>query len=145
MKKKITLFEQIREVDENNNEFWGARKLAKALDYSDFRNFLAVIEKAKEACEKSGQLVQNHIGEINEMISIGSGAYREIESLKLSRYARYLIVQKANKTHFEIGVKVRKAIAEIGGKMPENLPAEISIKAIEKKENKKLNLPKKSK
>lgn len=120
IEKNITLFEQIREVDEDNNEFWGARKLAKALDYSDFRNFLAVIEKAKEACEKSGQPIQNHIGEINEMVSIGSGAYREMESLK-------------------------QVIAEIGGKMPENLPAEISIKAIEKKENKKLNLPKKSK
>jgi DNA-damage-inducible protein D len=94
MKKKITLFERIREVDENNNEFWGARKLAKALDYSDFRNFLAVIEKAKEACEKSGQPIQNHIGEINEMVSIGSGAYREIESLKLSRYACYSIYLK---------------------------------------------------
>jgi DNA-damage-inducible protein D len=51
--------------------------------------------------------------------------------------------QNANKTHYEIGKKVRKTIEEIGGTMPENLPSESSIKNIEQKEKKKLNPPKK--
>ena len=41
-KKAQTIFEQIRQVDENGNEYWGARQLAKALDYADFRSFLSV-------------------------------------------------------------------------------------------------------
>ncbi len=91
-----SLFEQIKQTDENGNEFWGARALAKALDYTDFRNFLSVIEKAKEACLNSGQQVKDHIVEFNELVAIGSGAKRPTQSYKLSRYACYLIVQNAD-------------------------------------------------
>jgi DNA-damage-inducible protein D len=97
-KKPETIFEQIRQVDEYGNEYWGARQLAKALDYTDFRNFLSVIGKAKEACKNSGHEVENHIVDFNEMVPIGSGAQREMESYKLSRYACYLIVQNADPT-----------------------------------------------
>ncbi len=96
MKNKTSLFEQIREVDKNGNEFWGARKLAKALEYTDFRNFLTVIGKAKEACKNSGQLVENHLVDFNEEINHGKGAKQEYPSVKLSRYACYLIVQNAD-------------------------------------------------
>ncbi|GEM55354.1 DNA damage-inducible protein D [Flavobacterium branchiophilum NBRC 15030 = ATCC 35035] len=91
-----TIFEQIKEIDDNGNEYWGARKLSKVLEYSDFRNFQGVINKAKEACENSGELIENHLVDFNEMVSIGSGAKREMESTKLSRYACYLIVQNAD-------------------------------------------------
>lgn len=101
MSKELTnphnnLFEQIRQIDENGNEFWMARKLSKVLEYTDFRNFSSVISKAIEACNNSGQLVENHIVEANEMVAIGSGAERLMPSYKLSRYACYLIVQNAN-------------------------------------------------
>ena len=95
-KKGQNVFEEIRHVDENGNEYWGARQLAKALDYSDFRNFLAVINKAKDACKNSGHLVGDHLVDFTEMVAIGSGAQREMESIKLSRYACYLIVQNAD-------------------------------------------------
>lgn len=91
-----TIFEQIRQVDDNGNEFWTARQLGKVLDYTDFRNFTAVIAKAKEACRNSGQVVENHIVDFNEMVPIGSGAERETQSFRLSRYACYLIVQNAD-------------------------------------------------
>lgn len=90
------LFEQIKNTDENGNEFWMARQLSKALEYTDFRNFNGVIEKAKEACKNSDQAVENHIVEANEMVAIGSGAERLLPSYKLSRYACYLIVQNAD-------------------------------------------------
>ena len=95
-KQGLSVFEQIRQIDSNKNEFWGARQLAKALEYTDFRNFLSVISKAKEACKNSGQPIKNHLVDFNEMVPIGSGAYREMESVKLSRYACYLIVQNAD-------------------------------------------------
>lgn len=101
MAKEITqktnpVFEQLKQIDANGNEFWTARTLAKTLDYTDFRNFISVIEKAKEACSNSGQLPENHLVEFNEMVTIGSGAKRQLPSYKLSRYACYLIVQNAD-------------------------------------------------
>ena len=91
-----TIFEQIRQVDEMGNEFWSARQIAKVLDYAEFRNFIPVIERAKEACINSGQLIENHFVALHEMVAIGSGANREMEGIKLSRYACYLIVQNAD-------------------------------------------------
>jgi DNA-damage-inducible protein D len=91
-----SIFEQLKEVDENGNEFWSARKLSKALDYNEFRNFTPVIKKAKKACESSGQAIENHFVDMHEMVNIGSKAKREMESIKLSRYACYLIVQNAD-------------------------------------------------
>lgn len=284
MKREIqnttnTIFEQIKEIDENGNEFWGARKLSKILEYSEFRHFLPVIERAKEACSNSDQPLQDHFEDYLEMVPIGSGAERKMESVKLSRFACYLIVQNAdpskevvaqgqtyfaiqtrlqeiqqmddysrlsteeekrlflrnelkkhnlqlaeaakdagviqpvdyaifqnhgymglygglgakeihtrkglkksqqildhmgstelaanlfratqtedklkrdkikgktnaNKTHFEVGKKVRQTIKDLGGTMPENLPVEESIKKIENVESKKIAAPKKKK
>jgi DNA-damage-inducible protein D len=96
IKQGNSLFEQIKQIDENGNEFWYARQLAKVLEYTDFRNFTGVIKKAKEACVNSGQEVSNHSVEANEMVSIGSGAEREMPSFKFSRYFCYLIVQNAD-------------------------------------------------
>lgn len=95
-KPKASLFEHIRNTDENGNEYWMARQLSKVLDYTDFRNFNGVIEKAWKACKNSGNDPKDHIVEANEMVTIGSGAEREMPSYKLSRYACYLIVQNAD-------------------------------------------------
>jgi DNA-damage-inducible protein D len=281
IKQGNSIFEQIKQIDENGNEFWYARQLAKVLEYADFsRNFIGVINKAKLACANSGQKVSEHIVETNEVLEAGQGAKHTYPSFKLSRYFCYLIVQnadpgkevvamgqtyfavqtrlqeiqgleayqklsteeekrlflrnelakhntqlaaaakdagviepidyaifqnhgyqglyggldakgihhkkglkksqqildhmgstelaanlfratqteeklkreqikgkqKANQTHFEVGKKVRKTIQELGGTMPENLPAPESIKKLEKKtETPKLKLPKKNK
>lgn len=91
-----TIFGEIRETDKNGNEFWMARKLSKILEYAEFRNFLPVIEWAKEACRNSKQIVENHFVDYHEMVSIGSGTERKMESIKLSRYACYLVVQNAD-------------------------------------------------
>jgi hypothetical protein len=91
-----TIFEKIKEIDENGNEFWGARKLSKIIEYSEFRHFLPVIERAKEACKNSNQSIEDHLEDYLEMVPIGSGAERKVESIKLSRFACYLIVQNAD-------------------------------------------------
>jgi DNA-damage-inducible protein D len=65
-------FENIKQIDEKGNEFWYARTLSKILGYTDFRNFVKVIEKAKEACVNSGHDVLDHVVEVNEMVGIGS-------------------------------------------------------------------------
>lgn len=95
-KKTMTLFESIKHVDENGVEYWTSRSLWKILEYTEYRHFLPVVEKAKIACENSGQRIEDHFEDINEMVAIGSGALRPIDSIKLSRYACYLIVQNAD-------------------------------------------------
>lgn len=94
--QNLSLFEKIKQTDENGNEFWMARQLGKVLEYTDFRNFSSVIARAREACKNSGQPIENHIVDANEMVAIGSGAERVMASYKLSRYACYLIVQNAD-------------------------------------------------
>ncbi len=95
-KKTQTTFEQIKRTDENGNEFWTSRDLSKVLEYSEYRHFKPVIEKAKQACKKSNQKTENHFEDILEMVEIGSRAKRKTDSVKLSRYASYLIVQNAD-------------------------------------------------
>ena len=89
-------FEGIKHTDEQGNEFWLARQLAKVLEYSQYRHFLPVMERAREACRNSGQAVADHMEDILTMVDIGSGARREVEDVRLSRYACYLIVQNGD-------------------------------------------------
>jgi DNA-damage-inducible protein D len=89
-------FERIKRVSSTGAEFWSARELARALEYLNFRNFQPVIEKAKEACARSGHAVADHFAEMRNMVGIGSGAQRELEDWALSRYACYLVIQNAD-------------------------------------------------
>jgi DNA-damage-inducible protein D len=89
-------FERIKRVNQSGAEFWSARELARVLEYTDFRNFTAVIAKAREACGNSGHAVSDHFVDITEMVGIGSGAQRPIEDWALSRYGCYLVIQNAD-------------------------------------------------
>lgn len=93
---KKSLFEHIKKLDENGHEYWSARDLSKALEYSEYRHFLPVLERAKEACANSDQEVSHHFEDMLEMIKIGKTAKRQVESVRLSRYACYVIVQNAD-------------------------------------------------
>ena len=95
-KKATATFESIKKIDENGVEYWLSRDLAKILEYADYRNFITVVNKAKEACSNSGNDVLDHFGDITEMVTIGSGAQRSIDTIKLTRYACYLTVQNAD-------------------------------------------------
>lgn len=92
----LTEFDDIKHLSKNGVEFWLARDLQNILQYNEWRNFVKVINKAKIACEKSGNVIENHFVDANKMVLIGSGTEREIEDIKLSRYACYLIVQNAD-------------------------------------------------
>lgn len=95
-KNGLSIFERIRKTDNDGNEYWSARDMAKALEYSEYRHFLPVIARAKEACKNSGQSIEDHFEDVLEMVNIGSNAERPVDSIKLSRYACYLIVQNAD-------------------------------------------------
>ena len=60
-------FESIKHLDDYGNEYWYARELSKALEYSDWRNFLKVLNKAKVACKNSGLNVDEQLVEVNKL------------------------------------------------------------------------------
>ena len=77
-------------------EFWRARELQELLGYTEWRNFLAVVSKAKLACENAGQAVADHFVDVNKMIDLAKGAQREVDDLALTRYACYLVAQNGD-------------------------------------------------
>lgn len=89
-------FESLKQEEEDGCEFWSARKLAKVLEYSEYRHFLPVIGRAKEACKNSGHNIVDHFEDILDMIEVGKGGQRQVGDVKLSRYACYLIVQNGD-------------------------------------------------
>ena len=156
-KKQYKYFDDIKHIDENGMEFWYARELAEVLDYAEWRNFLKVIKRSMIACDNSGNNTLDHFVEVDKMVEIGSKTKRKIKDYELTRYACYLIMQNGDprkeiialgQTYFavqtygqevEVGRKVRKAIKNIGGTMPEDLPTpQRSIQAIEREHMRRL-------
>ena len=87
-----TTFENIKHIDEYGNEYWKARELMNALEYSKWSNFISVIDKAKIACELSSKNIMEHFADVGKLSKRANNAVVEIKDYKLSRYACYLIV-----------------------------------------------------
>ena len=100
MEKKMIInyknkFDEIRH-EENEVEFWYARELMHLLGYSKWQNFENVLSKAEVACANNGITVENHFAETSKMVTLGSGANREVEDYMLTRYACYLIAENGD-------------------------------------------------
>jgi len=89
-------FESRAKQTENGVEFWLARDLQRLLGYEQWKNFKAVIDRAKIACEVAGHAVLDHFAEAGKMVSLGSGSRREVADMMLTRYACYLIAQNGD-------------------------------------------------
>lgn len=144
-KKAKETFESIKRIDENNNEWWSSRSLAKALTYTDYRNFLEVMRKAWKACYNSGQNPNYHFVKSNEMINTGKGAERKVETWLMSRYACYLAVQNADpskvivaqaQTYFAI--QVRRAEKLLDNQFSEEDEKRLMLRGEMKKHNQRL-------
>ena len=83
-------------------ECWSARELQILLNYTEWRNFENVINKAKDSCKTAKQDINNHFVEVNKMVQIGSGAEKSITDILLTRYACYLIAQNGDPKKEEI-------------------------------------------
>lgn len=81
---------------EDGVEYWFARDLQGLLDYTEWRNFLLVVEKAKTACENSDQNISDHFVDVNKTINMPKGATKQIGDIMLTRYACYLIAQNGD-------------------------------------------------
>ena len=90
------IFEDIKHIDENGNEYWYARELQNVLGYHQWRSINDLIERAKVTCKESKYSVDDHFAVQRKMVDIGSKTKRTIQDYKLSRYACYLIVMNGN-------------------------------------------------
>lgn len=88
-------FESIKHYTEDGQEFWYARDLQRVLEYTEWRNFTAVIEKAKIACQNSGIDPDDDFVDVNKIVEAGA-THKDIGDIMLSRYACYLIVQNGD-------------------------------------------------
>ena len=90
-----SLFEDIKHVDEEGNEYWNARELKNVLGYVQWRRFNDVINKSKDACKNSNYNVVDHFADIGKKVKTGD-SIRRILDYKLTRYACYLIAQNGD-------------------------------------------------
>lgn len=121
----LPVFETIKKVDENG-EYWSARELAEALEYSSYDKFRNVGNKAFEACKNSGQNPKDHFSRLGKMVVIGSGAKKVMEDVRLTRYACYLVVQNADpskevialgQTYFAVQTRIQEIRLFLRGEM----------------------------
>lgn len=89
-------FERIKRTTDAGTEHWSSREFARVLEYTNYRNFEQVVEKAKVACFNSGQRIEDHFVDIDDMIEVGKGAMRPVKTTLMSRYACYLVIQNAD-------------------------------------------------
>ncbi len=109
-------FEGHAQQTESGVEYWLARDVQHLLGYDEWRNFTAVISKARTACEVSGHPVADHFVDVNKTIAMPKGAQKDVPDLMLTRYACYLIAQNGDPRKPEIAfaqtyfaVQTRKA------------------------------------
>ena len=93
--KEYKKFEDIKHIREDGLEFWSARELADALEYTQWRNFSKVIERSMIACENSGHDILSDFAEVSKIVDAGA-TNKPIKDYELSRYACYLIVQNGD-------------------------------------------------
>ena len=89
-------FEALRHTTAEGGEYWSARELFPALEYSRWEKFKELIVRAQTACETAGEKASDHFHLEVKMVRLGSGSSRKIEDYHLSRYACYLIVQNGD-------------------------------------------------
>ena len=116
-----TIFESIKHVDDEGNEYWYARELQKVLEYTEWRKFVGVIKKAINSCKASNYVASDHFVGADKMINLGKGGQREVPDYKLSRYACYLIAQNGDsrkkvialaQTYFAIQTRKQELLEE---------------------------------
>jgi DNA-damage-inducible protein D len=94
--KEYKRFEDIKHIRDDGGEYWLARELSAELDYSQWRNFSKVLDKAKLACKNSGFDIDDHFAEVSKTIQMPKTASKRVLDYELSRYACYLIVQNGD-------------------------------------------------
>ncbi len=133
-----------KEMAEHNKLLVAAAKDAGVesnLDYAIFQNYgyqglyggLGAKEIHARKGLKKSQKILDHMGSTE----LAANLFRATQTEEKLRRENIQGKQSANRTHYEVGAKVRQTIAELGGTMPEDLPTpDKSIKQIEREQKK---------
>ena len=89
-------FEQIKKLNKDGHEYWPSRDLCTALGYSTYQKFTRIINKAIPIANNKGLDTAEHFNLMVEMVKLGSGAFRKVENIHLSRMACLIIVENAD-------------------------------------------------
>ncbi len=95
------VFESIKHIDENGNEYWSARELQQVFEYKEWRKFKAVIDKAIIACRNSNVDISVQFVQVDKLSINVNGGERKIIDYRLSRYACYLVAQNGD-SHMKV-------------------------------------------
>ncbi len=89
-------FDVIRNVDDKGKEYWSSRELCNAMGYSGYWKFQNVIDKAIRVAGEKGMNIDDHFNHVVEMVKLGSGSFRKVETFYLSRMACMIIAENAD-------------------------------------------------
>lgn len=90
-------FDSIKEVDADGREWWNSRKLARLMGYMKYWNYERLMDKvAVFLQQEKGLDLKDHMIEIDEMVQLNNGGYRQVKSIKLSRTACMAIAMNAD-------------------------------------------------
>ena len=90
-------FESIKKQNEKGQEYWTSRELSTALGYSTYQKFTRTLNKAIMIANSKGLHTPDHFNQTIEMVKLGSGSFRKVENIQLSRMACLIIVENADK------------------------------------------------
>ena len=123
------LFEKIKHIDEEGNEYWEARELQKVLNYTEWRKFNDVINKAVISCMNSNIDASLQFVEADKLSINVNGGKRIIIDYHLTRYACYLIAQNGDsrkkvislaQTYFAIQTRKQELVEDYYSNLPED-------------------------
>ncbi len=89
-------FEQIKRATEDGQEYWTSRDLCIALGYSTYQKFSRLLNKSIAVASGKGLNVADHFNQTVEMVKLGSGTFRKVENIHLSRLACLIIAENAD-------------------------------------------------
>ena len=89
-------FEQIKRLNKDGQEYWPSRDLCTALGYSTYQKFTRIINKAISIANNKGLDTAEHFNLMVEMVKLGSGAFRKVENIHLSRMACLIIAENSD-------------------------------------------------
>lgn len=106
--KELVIFDDIKQQDKHDGEFWSARDLQVAFGYDRWENFNKAIDRAKQSFDTSGLSVSvninDHFRKTTKPIIGGKGGVQNVKDYNLSRYACYLVAQNGDSSKKPIAV-----------------------------------------
>ncbi len=95
-------FERIKRTTEDGQKYWTSRELCTALGYSTYQKFTRLLNKSIAIASGKGLNTTDHFNQTVEMVKLGSGTFRKVENIHLSRMACLIIAENADSKKLQV-------------------------------------------